>query len=471
MKRINIMVAALMAAGVSIAQTSYEAADMLGTDLIGSARFVGMGGAMSAFGNDLSVISKNPAGIGLYTTNDLMTTMSFSNSKTFVVNPGKSGDISYTGKNTTSPLHVGLDNMAFVMVNPLDNGGSVNVAFAYHKIKDQRYTMVYNDDFQDTEDYTIYRDFENNVSNRMDQYDFNLSANLNGNIYLGATLGVLSSQYRSDGFFYDYYPKQNGISAATDFFSYDGLLDYDAAGWNMSFGLIMRSTSGHSRLGLSVQTPTIMHVNAKYEDYLYAELGNRKNGDLFSQTTTYNVYTPWVFNLSLGFSGDHSALGFEYELLDANRASIHSGHNNLNTQVSEDMMAYSTFRLGYEANVDKMSFRIGYNSSTPLFRTQAYKYLADTQFNADRKDYHFNNLKVARNFTAGIGYCSAPGAMGEQYYIDGAYVYSNKRSDFSVGNYPVSADANGNVTSNMNSPVVEFSNNGHRFVLSVGCCF
>ena len=40
-------------------------------DVIGTARYVGMGGAMGALGADLGVMGWNPAGIGLYRKSDV----------------------------------------------------------------------------------------------------------------------------------------------------------------------------------------------------------------------------------------------------------------------------------------------------------------------------------------------------------------------------------------------------------------
>ena len=51
--------------GTLQAQTSYEASSLLDTDLSGTARYVGMGGAMSALGTDMSTMSTNPAGTAL----------------------------------------------------------------------------------------------------------------------------------------------------------------------------------------------------------------------------------------------------------------------------------------------------------------------------------------------------------------------------------------------------------------------
>ena len=78
MKKIMIIAAGALLAGSAKAQTIYDAAKFTGKDLNGTARFVGMGGAMSALGGDISTIGTNPAGIGIYRSNDVMTTFSFS---------------------------------------------------------------------------------------------------------------------------------------------------------------------------------------------------------------------------------------------------------------------------------------------------------------------------------------------------------------------------------------------------------
>ena len=56
----------MMVTAVAAAQETYDNAQLATTDLNGTARYVGMGGAMDALGADLSTISTNPAGIGLF---------------------------------------------------------------------------------------------------------------------------------------------------------------------------------------------------------------------------------------------------------------------------------------------------------------------------------------------------------------------------------------------------------------------
>ena len=64
----KILFATLLAASVmpAVAQETYENAKIMTEDLNGTARYVGMGGAMEALGADISTIGSNPAGLGLF---------------------------------------------------------------------------------------------------------------------------------------------------------------------------------------------------------------------------------------------------------------------------------------------------------------------------------------------------------------------------------------------------------------------
>ena len=64
MKKVKLVAAALLLSSAAGAQTIYEAAGLIDSDLNGTARYVGMGGAMNALGGDVSVMRSNPAGIG-----------------------------------------------------------------------------------------------------------------------------------------------------------------------------------------------------------------------------------------------------------------------------------------------------------------------------------------------------------------------------------------------------------------------
>lgn len=70
MKKYIIMALAALPVAV-YAQSPVDAYQISQNDLKGTARFMSMGGAFGALGGDLSTLSQNPAGIGVYRSNEL----------------------------------------------------------------------------------------------------------------------------------------------------------------------------------------------------------------------------------------------------------------------------------------------------------------------------------------------------------------------------------------------------------------
>ena len=62
MKRYIVLAAASLAMLSATAQDTYENARVLGSDLNGTARYVGMGGALEALGADISTMSTKANG-------------------------------------------------------------------------------------------------------------------------------------------------------------------------------------------------------------------------------------------------------------------------------------------------------------------------------------------------------------------------------------------------------------------------
>ena len=76
-KKSILAVCGLALALTTSAQNAYDAERVIGNELNGTARFVGMGGAMSALGGDISVMGTNPAGIGIFRSNDISASFGF----------------------------------------------------------------------------------------------------------------------------------------------------------------------------------------------------------------------------------------------------------------------------------------------------------------------------------------------------------------------------------------------------------
>lgn len=131
MKKIILTLSAAVLCGLSLqAQTSYEVANVLESDLNGTARFVGMGGAMSALGADISTMGTNPAGTGLYRSCDMM----FS----YGVNSNKQMTRFGSNRNTTLNTSGDFNNVGLVFANKVSNEGVlrfVNFGYNYHQVK------------------------------------------------------------------------------------------------------------------------------------------------------------------------------------------------------------------------------------------------------------------------------------------------------------------------------------------------
>ena len=114
MKRIYLMVASLaLVSSVAMAQETYENTKLIDNNLNGTARYVGMGGAMEALGADLSTIGTNPAGLGLFRKGKV--DLSF-------------GLVSQTGMNKFSSLN--KTNMSFDQIGVVVNVNKTpNVSF------------------------------------------------------------------------------------------------------------------------------------------------------------------------------------------------------------------------------------------------------------------------------------------------------------------------------------------------------
>ena len=107
-------------------------------DISGTARYMSMGGAFGALGGDISSMRTNPAGLGIYRSSEVLTTMSLSSVKAKTNWVGTKMDDSKTKFN--------FDNIAYVGYFPTGNDEGVigwNVGFAYNREKsfDRQYRM------------------------------------------------------------------------------------------------------------------------------------------------------------------------------------------------------------------------------------------------------------------------------------------------------------------------------------------
>jgi hypothetical protein len=121
MKKYLFLAALSLAMLPAAAQDTYENARLLGSDLNGTARYVGMGGALDALGADISLTGTNPAGIGLFRRNTVSASLG-------IVNQDDVHKFDKVGKTNLS-----FDQIGFVYSSQTARNSFLNFAFNYHK--------------------------------------------------------------------------------------------------------------------------------------------------------------------------------------------------------------------------------------------------------------------------------------------------------------------------------------------------
>ena len=505
------MVASLaLVSSVAMAQETYENTKLIDNNLNGTARYVGMGGAMEALGADLSTIGTNPAGLGLFRKGKV--DLSF-------------GLVSQTGMNKFSSLN--KTNMSFDQIGVVFNVNktpnvSFNIGFNYHKSRDfdqllnaantlnnasqnkLTYQKYRNQVFQTPDDAT-YSQVDNlymknllynnttsayyyfpasgylyNQQNKgyIGEYDMNLSANINDRVYLGLTMGIHDVHYKGyTEYTENFVHNANNIPGLT----LNDSREITGTGFDVKFGAIVRPMAESPfRLGAYVHTPVWYDLTTSN----YTELTDGTLRPSIGESYDFRVNTPWKFGLSAGTTlADRVALGatYEYAAYNAMQTRIKDGgtydwyygtyyessHNDrvMNNHTEEALRGQHTLKLGVEAKItDHFSLRAGYNYLSALFKDLAEKngsLKSPGTYYASSTSYV--NWKDTNRFTFGLGW------NVWRFNIDLAYQYSQQNGTF----YPFMDYHEGSAPSvedNIANPT-KVNNKQHQLLLTMGYKF
>ena len=511
MKRIYLTVASLaLTSFVAVAQETYENTKLIDNDLNGTARYVGMGGAMEALGADLSTIGTNPAGLGLFRKGKA--DLSF-------------GLVNQTGMNKFNSLS--KTNMSFDQIGVVFNlsktpNASFNIGFNYHKSRnfDQllnaantlnnasqnklTYQKYRNQVFKERKDLTysqldaLYMDnllYDNrtkkyynfpatgylyNQENKgyIGEYDMNLSANLNDRVYLGLTMGIHDVHYKGYAEYTEnFVPNANNIPGLT----LNDSREITGTGFDVKLGAIVRPMAESPfRLGAYIHTPVWYDLTTSN----YTVLTDGTARPNVGETYDFRVNTPWKFGLSAGTTlADRIALGatYEYAAYNAMQTRIKDGgtydwyygtyyessHNDraMNNHTEDALKGQHTLKLGAEARItDHFSLRAGYNYLSALYKDAAVK---DGSLNSPGTYYasstSYVNWKDSNRFTFGLGW------NVWRFNIDLAYQYSQQNGTF----YPFMDYHEGSAPSvedNIANPT-QVNNKRHQLLLTMGYKF
>lgn len=554
----HILIAASLLCPLSIwAQGAFDAYQISQPDLKGTARFMSMGGAFGALGGDLSTLSQNPAGIGVYRRSEIGFTLDLDCQSATAESQGY--------KNTMNQTKFLLNNIGGVATMRLNSSAcpNINFGFSFNKaasfnrryaggipslansmtnytagvanaegatVADLTFTNSYNP-YNPTDGgyvaswmsilgYNSYlitpqgdKDnptwvgqmgngttgsgtFDMWEKGHIDEYNISLGGNIADVVYWGMDFDIIDLNYTLESHWGEslnnaYVNGRTGVASDWSLYNYYRV---NGTGFNYKIGLIVKPIQ-QLRLGFAVHTPTWYNLDETYYgsvDYNYAPNPNTEGSysetnDGYDAVNSYNFRSPWKFIVSAaGIIGDSFIISADYEWTSYStmKYSVDNGYNDYyyddpwdwewkpakvaaldandrygytNMDIQNYFTKTSALRIGAEYRVTpQFSVRAGYSYvSSPVKNEVAdnqetiYTVGTRPQYSVDRSTQYI---------TCGLGY------KYQKFYIDAAYVYKHRTSDF----HAFTPDPS---TPSIPSPEARISDNNSQIVLSMGFKF
>lgn len=456
MKRIATLIIVMMGIfGIANAQGEYEAFTFSQADYLGTARFMGAGGAFGATGGDFSALSTNPASIGLYKRHEVTVTpmgLLFGFSNTYYNQGGASArNFKYT-----------VPQCGIVLANTIhrDNGWkSWQFGFGYNRIMDFNSSYRAHADVNGTlgdviaqhANGTNYGNLSGDAylawmgwmidtipgyhnlyqglydghlieqkasvvrSGAINEMTLTVGGNYNDKLFIGATLGFPFLDFREKITYQENPAETDNIGNVTSYTLYTQQKN-SGTGVNLKLGVIYQPAE-FVRIGVGFHTPTYYW---KIKDYLYRELYTEYVNipDLPNSKYQYENYnnfsltTPLKFNVSTSFLINKRAfIAAEYEFENYGMASLYEDNYDYireNEAIQEKFGAAHYIRVGAEVNVTQgFALRAGYR-----LKTSPYK-LNHTPYN-----------NTAHFISAGVGF------RGKYFFCDLAYMLRMSKDNY-----------------------------------------
>ncbi|KAA6328904.1 hypothetical protein EZS27_022241 [termite gut metagenome] len=519
---IPIVVVIYFLTGVTLnAQTLYDANRLMESNLNGTARFVSMGGAMGALGGDISTIGTNPAGIGIYRSNEAMFSFGF-------VNTGSQSAFNNTTTDTDNS-HGSFDNIGFVLSNKIGNLTPLkymNIGFNYHKLKSfnknmatrghisvsqtQQFTSMVNNssdygeilspkDLMDKaafqwsdipwlgamayeanlimfdgnqyrpyllDNNIVFNEYSSEEMGGVDSYDINMSFNLYNRLYLGATLGAYGVDYTRHSSYTETFlinNKNDGNYTLTNDYSLEG------SGIDFKLGFIVRPIESSSlRIGAAIHTPTWYQLKENH----FARL-NYKSYIGEKEYITGETY-PQSEN------GREMEGETEYRITTPWKYNVSLGYTigrNIAVGVEYEYSDHSIGTLRYDDGVkmdeetnaikeglkEVHTIRAGAECKlTPEFSFRlGYNRITASTYTDTFKSLPINAIRTDTEFFNGKAtnnYTFGFGYRGESLYVDMAYLYNSYQEDFYAFDH-------------IDLPPTEVTTDNHKIMFTLGVRF
>ena len=454
-----------LSATMAMAQNEDDAIRYSNVVPMGTAKFISMGGAMGAIGGDMSAISINPAGLGVYRNDQFSFTPMWnaekSESKLWYIDNGTKQTNPSTKTNTTD---FRFANVGLVTVFPTDPDMglvSFSTGIYYNRIANFAggYVAKGNnavgsmldkevDEFNDGEnggkiffrsylfrydslDRKYYNDYEwvgrygsdqrksVATSGSMGEYCFALGFNINNKYYLGGSLNIVRVNYKQ---VQDYYEKPDFDDIDLVDFNVTDEFITSGGGVNMKLGVI-GWLNDYVRFGASFQTPTILNlsddtgalVESNVIDWIPNEDGTEYYSSPLKGSANENDGWDWDLTLPSRFTGslafvvpqrgmfdiDCEVVNYSATNLDDTDGLIKNDYADLNNRIADVYRTTLNLRLGGELTFGPVVARGGLG-----FYGSPYK-SGEANSSASRKVFSLGMGYRTQHFSFDVGYSFA----------------------------------------------------------------
>ena len=428
---------------------------------LGTARYSAMAGSMGALGGDASVLNTNPAGLGVFITDDISASLAINSTKSTASLAGKStsqniskanlgnanGVLSFQTKENSAWkfVNVGINYVTQNVSDKLQSPGNANIIVG-----------------QGSTNPSAFEGHLYETIGHRSKLNLGIGGNYDNKIYIGAAVNFSSVNIEQ----YDEVKVSSLNTGRAKYFSRQNTpYIEDADGFSLSLGVIGK-LSNAVRLGASIESPTWYSVDREYNYY-------KLNGSILSingYTESRTFRTPTKLTLSGAFiPNKHFAFNVDYRV-DLGKPNFGGGAADvqLNNFYESAYKAQHEVRIGGEYRIKSFRIRGGYAFTTSPFKDHTEKMFDN---NANVVNGKLSNYIVGKTqvISGGIGYDF------KLFYIDASYQHRTHEhsNPFFAGSY-FNRDWDGSLGNNSASTASIVSNaknqKGH-LILTLGWKF
>ena len=429
----------------------------------GSARVSAMGGAFGALGGDLTAVTTNPAGIGVFRKSEISITpwLNVANTQSDNSSIRKSsfllgslgGVVSLYNKNfdwkgfNFGINYTNLNNFnrktnQFVYNSPTNYpvvwANQATIATIYGENLPIDSEMAYNtrliewvEDEGKFDANLIAGELVNQhkyivESGYQGEYDFSLGTNYKDKLYLGLTIGIQTVRYKYRSSYTETAPSDSYYEI--DSYDYNQYLKTEGVGTNFKVGAIYRPIP-ELRIGAAIHTPTYYSITDDYEEDMQSrfftpdEDGNSVyNSYLPLSRYNYDMQTPWkaIFSVATVLA-QKAILSIDYEFDNYHSAQFNDGENGY------DYSALNQDLRNYLKNTNNVRFGAEFRANNALSLRAGYAYWASP--------YRYTGSGKIQSVSGGFGI-----NLGV-FYCDAAYIYKQSKNTTVFYNYVDPEDA------------------------------